>query len=96
MNFLSAVRPLTRRAIPWTCRACQRSQTVPTQWNTFATKTNAPPKQKNKRRRRIAVVGGGLGISAAVIAVNEDAKHAYVAAERSGRVASTLFVNIRE
>jgi len=41
-------------------------------------------------------VGGGLGISAAVFAVNEDAKHAYVAAERSGRVASTLFLNIKE
>jgi hypothetical protein len=37
-----------------------------------------------------------LGISAAVLAVNEDAKHAYIAAERSGRVATTLFVNIKE
>ena len=37
-----------------------------------------------------------MGISAAAFAVNEDAKHAYIAAERSGRVASTLFVNIRE
>jgi hypothetical protein len=41
-------------------------------------------------------VGSGLGISTAVLAVNEDAKHAYTAVERSGRVASTLFVNIKE
>lgn len=42
------------------------------------------------------IVGGGLVIGAAAIAVNEDAKHAYVAAQRSYRVVATLVMNIRE
>jgi aarF domain-containing kinase len=33
---------------------------------------------------------------AALTAVNEDAKHAVTAVQRSGRVATTLFVNINE
>lgn len=53
--------------------------------------------KSSKRRRGLFITGGGLAIGAAVlVAVNEDAKHAYVAAQRSYRVAETLVLNIRE
>lgn len=37
-----------------------------------------------------------MGISVAVTTINDDAKHAYTAVQRSGRVVSTLFRNIKE
>ena len=42
------------------------------------------------------ITGGGVAIGAAVVTVNDDAKHAYVAAQRSYRVVATLVLNIRE
>ena len=42
------------------------------------------------------LAAGGLGIGTTAVAINEDAKHAFTAARRSGRVVSTLFVNIKE
>ena len=58
---------------------------------------NAGPKAKNKRRRRIALAGGTLTvIGAAAITINDDARHAYVAAQRSYRVLGTLAANIKE
>lgn len=50
----------------------------------------------SKRRRRLLITGGGIAIGAAVVTINDDAKHAYVAAQRSYRVLSTLVLNIRE
>lgn len=38
----------------------------------------------------------GLGIAATAIAFNDDAKHIYVGAQRTGRVVGTLAVNINE
>ncbi|KAF2690766.1 ABC1-domain-containing protein [Lentithecium fluviatile CBS 122367] len=96
MNSFYPLSPLLRRAVPWTCRTCQRSRTIPPRRNTFATRAQVTSKATLRRRRRLLLTGSGLGISAAVIAVNEDAKHAYIAAERSGRVVSTLFVNIKD
>lgn len=52
--------------------------------------------KSSKRRRRLLIAGGGLAIGTAVVTVNEDARHAYVAAQRSYRVAETLVLNIRE
>lgn len=42
------------------------------------------------------MVGGGLTLAGAAVTVNDDAKHAYVAVQRSSRVLSTLFVNVKE
>ncbi|KAI4652338.1 hypothetical protein J4E93_002539 [Alternaria ventricosa] len=50
----------------------------------------------SKRRRRLLITGGGVAIGAAVVTVNDDAKHAYVAAQRSYRVVATLVLNIRD
>ena len=42
------------------------------------------------------IAGSGLAIGAGVVTINDDAKHAYVAAQRSYRVVATLVHNIRE
>lgn len=72
---------------------------------TFATRANEAIHEtakaversaKSSRRRRLFIIGGGIAIGAAVITVNEDAKHVYVAAQRSYRVVETLVLNIRE
>jgi aarF domain-containing kinase len=52
--------------------------------------------RSSRRRRKLVLIGGGLVIGAAAVAVNEDARHVYVAAQRSYRVVSTLVLNIRE
>lgn len=39
---------------------------------------------------------GGIGVIAAAVALDDDAKHAFAAAQRSGRVAATLFLCIAE
>ena len=52
--------------------------------------------KSSKRRRRLVLIGGGVVVGATAIAVNEDARHVYVAAQRSYRVVSTLVLNIRE
>ncbi|PSN64014.1 ABC1-domain-containing protein [Corynespora cassiicola Philippines] len=98
MSAFSAFSPLIRRTVPWTCRACLRKQALPQQRNAFATKQNpaTKPIAKNKGRRNIAVAGGGLAITAAVVTVSDDAKHAVTAVQRSSRVVSTLFINIKD
>lgn len=42
------------------------------------------------------VLGGGVALGAAVVTVNDDAKHAWSAAQRTCRVATTLALNIKE
>ncbi|KAF1940767.1 ABC1-domain-containing protein [Clathrospora elynae] len=106
MSTFSAVSPFLRRT--WTCRACLRSQrpTIPQRLTqpsaAFASKagtaTNAAVKaagKSSKRRRRLLIAGSGLAIGAGVVTINDDAKHAYVAAQRSYRVLATLVFNIK-
>lgn len=58
---------------------------------------NASNGRKSKRRKRLAIAAGALTIgAAAVVTVNDDAKHAYTAAQRSYRVLATLYLNIKE
>lgn len=49
-----------------------------------------------KKRRVLYTSAAGLGIAATAVAFNDDAKHIAGAAQRTGRVVSTLFVNINE
>jgi len=44
----------------------------------------------------LLVVGGGLAAAGTMVTINDDAKHAYTAVQRSSRVLSTLFVNVKE
>lgn len=53
---------------------------------------------KNKRRRRIllaSTAGGGVIVGAAAT-LTDEAKYIGNAAQRTGRVVSTLFININE
>lgn len=66
---------------------------------TFATKADVvkePIGKSSKRRRRLLIAGGGIVIGAAAVTINDDAKHAYIAAQRSYRVLGTLVLNIKE
>jgi aarF domain-containing kinase len=49
-----------------------------------------------KRRRGLAVAGGVVAVGAVAVATNDEAKHAWTAAQRSYRVLSTLVLNIKE
>lgn len=101
---VSIVSPFLRRgAAPWTCRSCLQSQrrTLPQQRNTFASRAESATHtqsgyRNSKRRKRLLVVGGGVALGAAVVTLNEDAKHAWAAAQRTYRVAATLALNIKE
>ena len=63
-----------------------------------ATRALNDSRKNSTRRRRLLVAGGGLAFSAGVVSVtlHDDAKHAYVAAQRSYRVLTTLVLNIHE
>ncbi len=41
-------------------------------------------------------MGGGIAVGAVAVSVNDEAKHAWTAAQRSYRVAATLALNIKE
>lgn len=60
----------------------------------FSTKGHRAPRPKRKGRVYLAAAGGALGVT--TIAFTDDLRHAFKAAERSGRVASTLAVCINE
>jgi hypothetical protein len=96
MSSFNSVSSFFRRTVPWTCRACLRQQAVPQQRSGYATKATTIPVPKSKRRRRIILVSGGLGLTAVAVTVNDDAKHAITAVQRSSRVVSTLFICIKE
>jgi aarF domain-containing kinase len=85
-----------RVATPWTCRRCAlqaRGGETLKQIKGYATRVKRPRPQR-KARVLLAATGGAMGAGA--LAFTDDLKHAYKAAERSGRVASTLFVCINE
>lgn len=52
---------------------------------------------KSKRRRRLLIAAGGAVVAGGVlVAVSDEARHAYTATKRSYRVLETLFLNVRE
>jgi aarF domain-containing kinase len=87
----------------WTCRQClqSRGSRIGDQVRGYARKSNTYGKAslksaKSKKRGRVlvAAAGGALGVTA--VAFTDDVRHAYEAAERTGRVVSTLAVCINE
>ena len=63
----------------------------------YATET-APPKppKSPKSRRRLYVVGGIVLAATGAVAVSDDARYIWIAAQRTGRVVSTLALNIND
>ncbi|KAF2275141.1 ABC1 family protein [Westerdykella ornata] len=101
-SFSSFPSLFARRTGPWTCRACLRRQAIPQHRSGFATntipegatKSTAVP--RSKHRRRIVIAAGAGGIAAAAVIFNDEARHAFTAVQRSGRVLSTLFICIND
>lgn len=50
----------------------------------------------SRRRRGLVVAGGVVVVGAVAVATNDDARHAWTAAQRSYRVLGTLVLNIWE
>jgi aarF domain-containing kinase len=98
MSGFSVFSPLLRRSVPWTCRGCLQRQALPQQRTAFATKPPRPtnPTSKTKRKRGLIIASGGLVTAGTLVTVSDDAKHGVTAVKRSGRVVSTLFININE
>ncbi|KAK8202696.1 ABC1 family-domain-containing protein [Phyllosticta capitalensis] len=89
------------RSSAWTSRPSFQAQQLfrrPLQQrNSYATRTNVPrAAPKNRRKRRIVYAAGGVGVLATAVAVSDDAKHAYTAMRRTGKVVGTLFVCIND
>ena len=104
-NFAVASRLVPRATTKgaWTCRQCllqSQGSRIGNQVRGYARERNAygnssSQSAKPKRARVLAAAAvGGLGLTA--VTFTDDIKHSYGAAERSGRVASTLFVCINE
>src|ERR1700679_2893111 len=81
----------------WTCRQClleSRGSRIGNQVRGYARQRNtygngSGKAAKSKRGRvLVAAAGGALGVTA--VAFTDDVRHAYEAAERTGRVVSTL------
>ena len=83
-----------RTAFAQQSAAC--ASTVAKDTNRVANAATKVSGKNSKRRRRLLITGGGLAIGAAAITINDDAKHAYTAAQRSYRVLGTLVLNIKE
>lgn len=92
--------PRTRTNWNWTCRqCCAKEKTVKEGARGYANRAGSGNANHGKRKSNgkvlfAAASGGALGAS--TLAFGDDIKHAYGAAERSGRVASTLAVCINE
>jgi aarF domain-containing kinase len=87
-----------------TCRQCllqSRGSRIGDQVRGYARRSNAhgnggfkSARSKKGGRVLVAAAGGALGVTA--VAFTDDVRHAYEAAERTGRVVSTLAVCINE
>jgi len=86
----------------WTCRRCASKQATQKSVRGYASKAsngnygNSRSNGSRKNRRIVLAATATGGIGASVLAFGDDLKHTYGAAERSGRVASTLFANVNE
>jgi aarF domain-containing kinase len=67
-------------------------------WSSGSGSRSKNNSNKNKRRRILlaSTAGAGSAVAATAVAFNDEAKYVVNAAQRSGRVVSTLFININE
>ena len=89
-------RLLKASSAPWTCQNCLLQK----RFQAFKTKasysqTTRPSYNKAKRRRNILLTASSA-VAAGGLLLAPDARHYYEAAERSSRVATTLYACIRE
>jgi len=102
----SVPKPMVTKGA-WTCRQClqqSRGSRIGDQIRGYARNSKSKTygsgsrsaKSTSKKGGRVlfAAAGGALGVTA--VALTDDVRHAYGAAERTGRVVSTLAVCINE
>ena len=90
-SSLRAAGPAT-----WICRRCSRTSiSVASSQRASLSSKHARIGRKVTGKRTTALIAAS-GLSAGTLAFSEDIKHGYAAAERSGRVVSTLFICINE
>lgn len=90
-------RPSARAS--WTCPQC-RSSPIQTEARRCYSRSRQPRPirliRNTKSVNRIYLAVAGLGVAGSSYLLRDDIKHWYNAVARSGRVVSTLYVNIQE
>ncbi len=87
----------------WTCRKClsnTRTTRIGSQVRGYGARHGSGHTYGHgatpRRKGRVLAAAAVGGVGASVLALGDDVKHAYEAAERTGRVVSTLAVCINE
>jgi hypothetical protein len=101
-NRTSRMQPIARAftrttLAPWTCTRCTPQSQTTQSIRGYATGGRYTAKARGKPKRGrvvLAAATGTLGLTALVF--QDEAKHAYRAVERTGRVAGTLALCINE
>ena len=95
--MLLSPKSLYAHSTPWKCqnRFPNGPFSIPRS-NGFASRAGKRYGRSNQQRRNALVAAGTGGAGAGAFLFADDAKHYYQAAERSGRVVSTLYACINE
>lgn len=75
-------------------RLVEKHKTAPSPLRSYT--TQAGPAKPRKRRTGLYVAGGAILAGGITLAVTDEARYIYIAAQRTGRVVSTLALNINE
>src|SRR4051794_6911879 len=99
-NFPSVVARRINSNLGWTCARCRGKPTLSrapiSRQYTTPKPTLASPKSRPRARRAVLIAATGGAATVGILAVGDDIKHAYEAAARTARVASTLLICINE
>ncbi|KAL9097325.1 MAG: hypothetical protein Q9165_000752 [Trypethelium subeluteriae] len=93
--------PLIWGNAPWTCRRCllqRQFRNFPNRQRGLTTGPNTLRSAPKRRRLLLAASGGAAAAAtgAGLLSIGDDAKHYYTAAERTGRVITTLAICIND
>ena len=96
VTVMMSARPFYSLFAPWTCRACLKRTTRTSSRFTYATQTSKQALRRKRRSKLLLASMTGTGIAATAVAFNDEARYVAQAAQRSGRVVTTLFICINE
>ena len=83
--------------IPWVCSKCLQNQRLPIlQCARYATRVRKVRMFKGSRRTVLLATAGGTLGTGTILAFSDDLKHGYSAAQRTGRVITTLALCMNE
>lgn len=82
---------------PWTCKKCLlQSRRGPRNLRQIRGYASSSKQSIRPKRRRVVLAAAGGALALSALPFGDDAKHAYNAVERTGRVVSTLAVCMNE